>query len=149
MSYYSSMLPGSVADLYEEDELKINLEALAKWSGAEFILGKVSRISGDDQRVYLEGGQVIEYDLLSINIGSKTKAVDHIPGVWEHSLTTRSLNELIPKIKRREVDLKVQGIVPEVVVCGAGAAGTELSFAFKARWTKQFGQDVKVKLLCY
>ena len=33
-----------------------------------------------------------------------------------------------------------------MVICGAGAAGTELSFSFKARWTKLFG-EVPVTLI--
>jgi NADH dehydrogenase FAD-containing subunit len=45
----------------------------------------------------------------------------------------------LPKIEKKENDLKALGIVPRVVICGAGAAGVELSFAFKARWSKFFG----------
>jgi len=33
-------------------------------------------------------------------------------------------------------------------VCGGGAAGTELSFAFKQRWSEFFGQEIQVKLIC-
>jgi selenide, water dikinase len=33
-------------------------------------------------------------------------------------------------------------------VCGAGAAGIELSFAFKNRWSKLFKQDIKTTLIC-
>lgn len=36
---------------------------------------------------------------------------------------------------------------PEVVVCGAGAAGTELAFAFKQRWGDLFKKDIKVTLV--
>jgi pyruvate/2-oxoglutarate dehydrogenase complex dihydrolipoamide dehydrogenase (E3) component len=45
----------------------------------------------------------------------------------------------LPKIVDKENDLKEKGIIPEVVIVGAGAAGTELSFAFKARWSQFFG----------
>ena len=38
------------------------------------------------------------------------------------------------------------GIVPTVGVCGAGAAGTELAFAFKARWSKVFNTPIQVTL---
>jgi len=34
-----------------------------------------------------------------------------------------------------------------VAVCGAGAAGTELSFAFKQRWSEYFGQEISVTLI--
>jgi NADH dehydrogenase FAD-containing subunit len=33
-------------------------------------------------------------------------------------------------------------------VCGSGAAGIELAFAFKNRWTRNFNKDIKTKLLC-
>lgn len=36
-----------------------------------------------------------------------------------------------------------------MVVCGAGAAGTELSFAIKTRWSKLFGTEIPVKLLAF
>ena len=70
-------------------------------------------------------------------------------GVWEHSLTTRPINDLLPKVVKKEQEMLAASIIPSVVVCGAGAAGTELSFAFKARWTKLFGQEIKVKLISY
>lgn len=38
-------------------------------------------------------------------------------------------------------------MIPTVVVCGAGAAGTELAFAFKARWFKVFGTEIEVTLV--
>jgi NADH dehydrogenase FAD-containing subunit len=37
--------------------------------------------------------------------------------------------------------------IPVVAVCGAGAAGTELAFAYKVRWSTLFGQEITVKLL--
>ena len=32
-------------------------------------------------------------------------------------------------------------------MCGAGAAGTELAFGFKNRWSKLFGQEIKVTVV--
>ena len=49
-------------------------------------------------------------------------------------MTTRPINSLLPKIVNKEKSLKEQGIIPKVVICGAGAAGIELAFAFKKRW---------------
>ena len=69
--------------------------------------------------------------MLSINIGSKTKDTGNIKGVWEHSLTTRPINDLLPKVINKENQLLEAGITPVVAICGAGAAGTELSYAFK------------------
>lgn len=108
---------------------------------------RVSRIVGEENKLILEDGSELEYDVLALNVGSKTKDTNNVKGVWEHSLTTRPINDLLGKIRAKEDELKSKGIVPTVVVCGGGAAGTELSMAFKKRWTKFFGQDIKLSLI--
>ena len=138
-SYYSGMLPGAVAALYRNEEIMIQMSPLAVWSCAEYIEQAVERIDGDASKVYLVNGESVDYDVLALNVGSRTLGADEAPGVWEHSLTTRPINDLLPKINAKEQDLKERGIVPVVAVCGGGAAGTELSFAFKKRWSDYFG----------
>jgi NADH dehydrogenase FAD-containing subunit len=44
----------------------------------------------------------MDYDVLVVNIGSKTKGTEDIKGVYDHSLTTRPINELLPKIEKKE-----------------------------------------------
>ena len=83
----------------------------------------------------------MEYDILALNVGSRTRHARDTPGVEEFSLTTRPINELLGKIERKEKELLEKGIIPRLVVCGAGCAGVELSFSFKNRWQKLFGQD--------
>ena len=123
------------------------MEPLAKWCRANYVEQRVTKIEGNKNTIYLQNGETLEYDVLAVNVGSKTRDTKNVKGVWEHALTTRPINDLIPKIMRREEELKAAGKVPEVVICGAGAAGTELSFAFKKRWSAFFGQDVKVTLI--
>jgi NADH dehydrogenase FAD-containing subunit len=83
---------------------------------------------------------------LALNVGSRTFE-GGVKGIWDHALTTRPINELLPKISKKEIALKEQGIIPIIAICGAGAAGTELAFGFKARWEKFFGQEIKVTLI--
>jgi len=141
-SYYSGMLPGSVSTLYKDEQIMVHIEPIAVWSHATYIQQPVVRIEGNKNRVHLANGQMVEYDVLCVNVGSRTKAGSEVPGVWDHSLTTRPINDLLPKIVAKENSLKEKGIVPSVVVCGGGAAGTELSMAFKARWAKFFGEEI-------
>ena len=61
-----------------------------------------------------------------------------VKGVWENALTTRPINMMLGKIKAKEQELLKNNIIPKVAICGAGAAGTELSFAFKKRWSDLF-----------
>jgi len=117
---------------------------LATWCGAEYIEQRVKQVHASENRIELENGESVEYDILALNVGSKTRGSKDTTGVWEHSLTTRPINELIPKVSIKEQELLAAGIIPTVVVCGAGAAGTELAFAFKVRWSKFFNQDISV-----
>ena len=55
---------------------------------------------------------------------------------------------MLPKIEKKEQELLASGVIPRVVVCGAGAAGTELAFAFKVRWQKVFNCEIEVTLVC-
>jgi len=100
------MLPGTVSKLYTEDDIKVHLEPLAKWCKANYVEQRVTKIIGNENRIILENGDSLEYDILAVNVGSKTKDTNGIKGVWEHSLTTRPINDLLPKIRRKEEELK-------------------------------------------
>ena len=147
VSYYSGMLPGTVSQLYSDEDLVVYLQPLAVWCQADFIQKRVEKIMGSENRLYLDDGQTIDYDVLVINVGSKTKDTLSVKGVWEHSLTTRPINDMLGKIQKREQEFLEKNEIPDVAICGAGAAGTELSFAFKVRWSKLFKTEIKVKLL--
>ena len=92
VAFYSEMLPGAVSNLYSNNDLIIHLEPLAIWSHAEYIKNKVIKIIGNENIIELEDGSIVEYDLLVINIGSRTKGTFDIEGVWDHSITTRPIN---------------------------------------------------------
>lgn len=137
-SYYSGMLPGSVSGLYKDEDIMVQCPPLGEWCKANFIQKKVSSIQASENTVHFEDGSKCGYDILALNVGSRTFE-GGVKGIWEHALTTRPINELLPKIVVKEKAMKEQGIVPVIAVCGAGAAGTELSFGFKARWEEYFG----------
>jgi len=157
LSYYSGMLPGASSrkinesdcsiELYTDDDIKVHLEPLADWCGAEYVEKRVHKIDADKNTLVFEDGETMGYDVLGVNVGSRTRGADDIKGVWEHSLTTRPINELLGKIQNKEDYLIKNQITPTVAVCGAGAAGIELSFAFKNRWSKIFKKNVKTYLL--
>ena len=81
------------------------MKPLAEWCRAEFIQKKVKRIVANENRIDFEDGTYIAYDVLALNIGSRTKGTYTIKGVWEHSLTTRPINDLLHKIEKKEQEL--------------------------------------------
>ena len=118
------------------------------WSGAEYVEKKVDHIKANDNKIHCEDGTVIPYDVLVINVGSRTRGAEKVIGVWENSMTSRPINDLLPKVNKKEKDMQEQGIIPDLVVCGAGAAGIEMAMAFKQRWSRVFGTPIKAKILC-
>lgn len=146
-AYYSGMLPGTVAKLYDTKQLQLELKPLAVWCKARYIEKLVTRVIASENRLEMEDGSVLTYDVLVLNIGSQTRGTSSIPGVLEHALTSRPITELLAKFARKEAELLKNAIVPEVVVVGAGAAGFELSVGLKARWCPLFGVDISVTLI--
>ena len=125
------------------------LEPLARWCNADFVQKRVKQVKASQNKLIFEDDTELEYDVLSLNVGSKTRGSMNVPGVWENALTTRPINDLLGKIQRKEDELKERGIIPRVVVCGGGAAGVELSFAFKARWSREFGKDIDLTIISH
>lgn len=102
-------------DLYTEQTLQIYLAPVAKWCNADYIEKSVQQIIANENRVILADGSSVEYDILALNLGSRTRGTvgkDVVNGVWEHSLTTRPINLLLPKIVKKENELKKQGVIP-------------------------------------
>ncbi len=109
----------------------------------------MTKIDATSNMIYLQNGSTVNYDILGINIGSRTLGTYSIKGVHDYALTTRPIDELLPKIIKKEQEFVASKRVPNVLVVGGGAAGVELSFGFKARWSKLFNQEINVKHLVY
>lgn len=137
-AFYSGMLPGAVCKFYVDNDITIHLEPLSKWCRAEYIEKKVIKIVANENRIIVEDGSSIEYDLAVINVGSRTRDRDRTPGVWEYSLSTRPINFLLSNIVAKENYLLENNVIPIVAVCGGGAAGVELAFSYKTRWSNLF-----------
>ena len=148
ISHYSGMLPSILSSLYSEEDYIIHLDVLARWGNCEYIQSSVIKIIGAENMILLENGQQIYYDVLCINIGSRWNQKNQIPGVLEYSLITRPIRNLLTRIIDKENEFRKNEVVTEVIICGGGAAGTELSFSFKARWSQLFNKDITVRLLC-
>ena len=108
---------------------------------------KVLKIIGNENKIQIEDGSFIDYDLLCVNVGSRTRGTKEIPGVWEHTLATRPISLLMRNIIDKENYLLKNKMIPKVAVCGGGASGIELAFSFKSRWSKLFGQHIDVTII--
>ena len=68
--YYSGMGPGMLSRIYTADEIRFATKHLVEKQGGTFILDKVNRIDPVAETIFLESGQELSYDVLSLNVGS-------------------------------------------------------------------------------
>ena len=128
---YTGMLPGHIAGHYALEECSVDLAALAKAARAQLRLTRASLVSPDARQVVLADGQVVDYDVLSIDAGSQPLVGD-ARGVAEHAYVVRPVERLLQGWN--EVYARaVRGRINSITVVGAGAGGIELALAINHR----------------
>ena len=148
---YSGMLPGTLAGLYEPDEMAIDLYRFAAPIGVRVIIEEVVGLDPDRRRVHFANRPPIRFDVASVGIGSLPVGADQgansaafLPikpmATFRDRLTTR-LDDV------RNSEPGKGGETPlKVVVVGGGAAGVEVTLCLEARLQTQ-GLTTQVTLV--
>lgn len=123
---YSGMVPGVVAGHYAAADAQIDLARLAVKAGVELILDRA--LSFDSRKVELENGEALEFDLLSLNLGS-LPGYFNVPGAMPHAVAAKPFERFF---ERWNALLKEPG-ASRIAIAGAGAGGLELAMAMKHR----------------
>jgi NADH dehydrogenase FAD-containing subunit len=74
-AWYSGMMPGLIAGRFELDECAIALLPICQRLGITLVQASVSAVDSQLQRVELDNGAHLHYQLLSINTGSQPVVV--------------------------------------------------------------------------
>jgi selenide,water dikinase len=135
---YSGMLPGLIAGHYSVRESHIDLAALCRWAGVEFVQAEAVAIDLDRHTVITAPGGTHGYDLLSIDTGS-TPPLDAIAGAREHALAVKPIDSFLAAMERRLPQL-ARKPGASLAVIGAGAAGFEVVLALQFRCCARFGR---------
>ena len=159
VAYYSGMLPGFIAGLYDSRDIQIRLAPLCRWAGVEFVERRVVGVDSKRREVVLSADDAanvpeerVLYDVLSMDVGS-TSSAHRSPGAGVYAVATRPLNLLDARLGAIEARLGQQLTSEQqpsppavrVVVVGSGAAGVELAFAMRARLAARMpGRSVHV-----
>lgn len=132
---YSGMLPGWVAGHYTMEECRIDLRPLALAANVRLILGSVVGIDTKRRVVELSDGSTLDYDALSIDVGSETDT-SWLQATDERLLPIKPLNAFVrhwPDI----VTSASQRSDYHLAIVGGGAAGVELAFAARYAFTSK------------
>jgi selenide,water dikinase len=126
---YSGMLPGLIAGHYDYHQCHIDLERLAGYARAGFLEMEAVALDAERRLLLLADGSRVEYDILSIDIGS-TPPTFGIPGVPAQVIPVKPIEALLPAweaLRARAAGMK------RLAVVGGGAAGVELLLAMQYR----------------
>jgi len=146
-TYYTAMFPGVLSGQYREEDTRISLRPLAYACNADFLLGTAVRVDPLARRVELQSGEVVDFDVLSINVGSRTLGTGSVPGVQQWAILTRPMNVFLEKLAALEDRLKHKEGPIQLLVVGSGVSGIELICSLKYRLSGRFPQGVVATLV--
>lgn len=129
---YSGMLPGYIAGHYDYDECHIDLGPLARFAGARLYHTEVEGLDLDNRRVLAQGRPPIDFDLLSINTGSRPSTLD-VPGVLEHAMPVKPIDTWLEQWQTLQQRVLARRGLFRILVVGGGAGGVELALATQYR----------------
>jgi selenide,water dikinase len=133
---YSGSLPGHISGTYKHDDIHIDLRPLAQFAGVRLIQSEITRIDFEQKIIHCKGRPTIEFDLISLNIGSKPNAIK-IPGASEFAIGIKPIDQFLVHWQKIYADmLDVIGSKNKsyrFLIVGGGPASVELAFAAQQR----------------
>ncbi|HEY9193683.1 MAG TPA: FAD-dependent oxidoreductase [Methyloversatilis sp.] len=122
---YSGMLPGVIAGHYRHRQACIDLRPLAARAGCTLRLDAAVALDAAHRQLRLSSGEVVDYDLLSIDTGS-TPAIPDVPGALKCGHPVKPVATLLDS-------WRTAAPPGSLAVIGAGAAGVEIALALRHR----------------
>jgi pyridine nucleotide-disulfide oxidoreductase family protein len=124
---YSGMLPGWIAGHYAREQCEIDLQALARAANVRLVQESIVGMDVNRRCVALSSGRHLEYDLLSLDVGSETDT-SWLELLGERLLPVRPLGEFLDRWPAvLEAASKRAGF--KLVIVGSGAAAVEIALA--------------------
>jgi pyridine nucleotide-disulfide oxidoreductase family protein len=129
---YSGMVPGWLAGAYRDEQVAVDFPALCAAAGARWVLDEVAALDARSRRLWLGRGAALDYDLLSLNVGS-TLRPPSLPHAVVLSMRPLSvLRQQWPALLEQLRDDPSREPL-RVTAVGGGAAGFESLLAVRAR----------------
>jgi selenide,water dikinase len=132
---YSGALPAFIEGRNCREELFIDLRPLAQMAGARLIQANVQRLDINTQKLYCSGRPPINFDLLSLNIGSQPDSAS-LPGAAEFATAVKPIPEFLQRWEHIQQELLAKlatGQNYTLVIIGGGPASVELACSMHTR----------------
>jgi selenide, water dikinase len=143
---YSGMLPGLIAGHYRHDECHIDLVSLANRAQTRFVRAAVNGLHLDAQLVFCASGEIVHYDLVSIDIGS-TPDLLGVAGATLNALPVKPIETFLLRWQQIVENQQRSPEALHVLMVGGGAAGVETLLAMQHRLRASDGQHLRFSLV--
>ncbi len=141
---YSGSLPGHIAGSYDFEQIHIDLRPLAQFAGVRLIQEEITRIDLDGKRVLLRDRPPMEFDLISLNIGSRPDT-DQLPGALEHAISIKPIDQFLRRwdeVRRSALErLRQANGKYSLLIVGGGPASVEFAFSAGYRLRKELASE--------
>lgn len=135
---YSGMLPGWIAGHYARADCEIDLQTLARAANVRLLQETIVGMDATRRCVALSNGRHLEYDLLSLDVGSETD-ISWLELLGERLLPVRPLGDFLDRWPAvLEAAGKHSGF--RLAVVGGGAAAVEIALAVRHAFRRRGGR---------
>jgi selenide,water dikinase len=129
---YSGMLPGYIAGFYNYDQCHINLLSLSQFAQAQIFIDKAIDLDLDKNRVICDRRDPVNFDLLSIDIGSTPNTLS-VPGAKAYAISAKPVSEFLTHWNQLIEHRKNYQNPLRIAIVGGGAGGVELALNMQSR----------------
>ncbi len=130
---YSGMLPGYIAGHYGYDDVHIDLANLCAYAHARFYKAAAIGIDRTRKQVMCSNRPPVDYDLLSLNIGS-CPHMQNVPGAGVFAVPVKPIANFNARWQALLSRYEAQADAAlQIAVVGGGAGGVELILAMQHR----------------
>lgn len=142
---YSGMLPGTLGQQFQDDEMRIDLSDLCLRSGARLILANANGLDLQAGLLHFDNHDSIPFDALSIGVGS-------MPAGWDSHKNAESLVPIKPmqtflqRLGQRMESIRGKTEGPlKVAIVGGGVASVEIALCLHQQCKKRnIGGDLSI-----
>ncbi|MGB7713011.1 MAG: FAD-dependent oxidoreductase [Microcoleus sp.] len=145
---YSGMLPGHIAGFYSYDECHIDLRSLCEFAQCQIFVDRAIAIDFNNNRVICQNRPPVNFDLLSIDIGS-TPANLSVPGAAQYAIPAKPVPEFLANWNQLISSTPNYLDKPlRIAIVGGGAGGVELALNMQYSLRKEEGRRKFGNRLC-
>lgn len=143
--YYSGMGPGMLGKTYAPGDIRFATKHVVEKKGGIFIKSKAVRVNPDEQKIVLESGSSISYDVVSFNTGSHVP-MDNLCAGNDNLFLVKPI-ERLKDAQSRIISLSEKQQI-SVGIIGGGPSAVEVSGNVHRLGEKYCNYPPKIKLFC-